>query len=121
MILAEYLHDNQILNSIPNGLSPNGYKELAELTCLLDEKLSTASDSKFATDMDNYLQGKNTNEPKRNQYYSYWRTNWKEYTNRTPRKTSLITDIINHPQYNAIIAHEMITDEESTEESEEVA
>ncbi len=121
ILLAEYLHDNQILNSIPNGLSPNGYKELAELTCLLDEKLSKKSDKQFSVDIDKFDKGLIKDEPKRNQYYSFWRTNWKAPSLRNSRKTLLLTEIINHQEYNAIIAHEMITDEESIEESEEVA
>ena len=121
LIFAEYLWDNQVLNSLPNGMSTNGYNKLSELVTVLNDKLAKESDKQYHKDLDDFDKGLTSIEPKKSSYYSHWQSEYKKNTHRNKRRTALVTEIINSSEYNAIIAFEMITDEESIEESEEVA
>tara|TARA_Y100000592_G_scaffold74062_1_gene115480 strand:+ start:1093 stop:2331 length:1239 start_codon:yes stop_codon:yes gene_type:complete len=118
LLFAEYLWDNQILNSIPNGISTTGYAKLSELVTTLNDKLAKASDKQFQNDLDDYDNGLIAIEPKKSSYYSHWQSDFKASSPRNKRKTALITEIINSTEYNSIISFEMITDEESSDEEE---
>jgi len=118
LLFAEYLWDNQILNSIPNGISTTGYAKLSELVTTLNDKLAKASDKQFQNDLDDYDNGLIAIEPKKSSYYSHWQSDFKSSSPRNKRKTALITEIINSTEYNSIISFEMITDEESSDEEE---
>ena len=118
LLFAEYLWDNQILNSIPNGISTTGYAKLSELVTTLNDKLAKASDKQFQNDLDDYDNGLIAIEPKKSSYYRKWESDFKSSSQRNKRKAALITEIINSPEYNSIIAFEMITDEESSDEEE---
>lgn len=118
LLFAEYLWDNQILNSIPNGISTIGYKRLAELVTTLNDKLAKEGDKQFQKDLDDYDNGLIAIEPKKSSYYSHWQSVFQASSIRSKRKTALITEIINNPEYNSIISFEMITDDESSDEEE---
>ena len=51
LIFAEYLWDNQVLNSLPNGMSTNGYNKLSELVTVLNDKLAKESDKQYHKDL----------------------------------------------------------------------
>jgi len=116
LLLAEYLWDNQILNSIPNGISTTGYERLSELVVALNDKLAKEGDKQYQKDLDDYDNGLISTEPKKSNYYSHWQSEYKKNQFRNKRKTKLITEIINSPEYGSIISFEMITDEESSDE-----
>ena len=118
LLFAEYLWDNQILNSIPNGISTAGYERLADLVTTLNDKLAKDSDKDFQNDLDDYDNGLIAIEPKKSGYYSHWQSDFKKSGVRNKRKTALITEIINSSTYGSIISFEMITDEESSDEQE---
>jgi hypothetical protein len=116
VMFAEYLWETNVINALPTGISSNGYHRLAELVSTLDDKLSKDEDKLLSQHKDDYDNGVRTDEPKRNQYYTFLQSDHKTHTSRSSRKRKLITEIINSQEYNAVIAHEMISDDESSDE-----
>ena len=116
VMFAEYIWETNVINTLPTGISSNGYHRLAELVSTLDDKLSKDEDKLLSQHKDDYDNGTRTDEPKRNQYYTFLQSDHKTHTSRSSRKRKLITEIINSQEYNAVIAHEMISDDDSSDE-----